>query len=303
MFLGSSRPNSSIMAKKRSFHISVLGSRLTSVVGVTLVLVLLGVAAIMTCAARKATDNVRRNMGFTIKMETGAQGADINAMKKFLAEAPFAEAYVFASADDIMAQESELIGEDIMMLVDENPYGAEFDVRVRPDRACSDSIAIISASVAARSGVDEVLTDTGVIDSVNRNIARLTWIMLAVATALLVISFVLINNTVSLAVYSRRFVIHTMRLVGATGAFIRRPFLAAGALTGLISGCAAAAILAIAQAYAMRSDAALAGTLDWATSGAIYALLVLAGIAICLLASAFATNRYLRSDIDDYYMN
>ena len=121
------------MAKKRSLHISVLGSRLTSVVSVTLVLVLLGVAAIMTMAARNATDNVRRNMGFTVKMERGVADSGINAMKKTLATAPYAESFVYAGADDILAEESEIIGEDIMLLVDENPYGAGFDVRVAPN--------------------------------------------------------------------------------------------------------------------------------------------------------------------------
>lgn len=291
------------MAKKRSLHISVFGSRITSVVSVTLVLILLGIVAVMSGATRTATDNVRRNMGFTVKMEQGTGSAEINAMKRFLSAAPFAETYVFAGADEILAAESELIGEDIMLLVDENPYGAEFDVRVRPDRACGDSITVISTQISAMAGVAEVLTDTGIIDSVNNNIARLTWIMLAVAAALLIISFVLINNTVSLAVYSRRFIIHTMRLVGATGSFIRRPFLAAGAVTGLVSAGIASGVLAVMQAYAMRSDAALAGVLDWRLSGLIYIMLGITGVAICLLASAFATNRYLRSDIDDYYMN
>lgn len=291
------------MAKKRSLHISVLGSRLTSVVSVTLVLVILGVAAVMTLAARTATDNVRRNMGFTVKMERGISDTRINAMKKALASAPYAESFVYAGADDILAQESEIIGEDIMLLVDENPYGAEFDVRVRPDWACGDSIIVLAERIRVMEGVDDVETDTSVIDSVNTNIARLTWIMLAVAAALLIISFVLINNTVSLAVYSRRFVIHTMRLVGATGAFIRRPFLAAGALTGLTAAIIASGILAGAQAYAMHADAALAANLSWAASAAIYAALIVVGVLICLLASVFATNRYLRSDIDDYYMN
>ena len=297
------------MAKKRSQHISILGSRITSVVSVALVLVLLGVAALMTSAARKATDNVRRNMGFTIKMERGMGADEINNMKKRLAKAAYVESFVYASPDEILAQESEIIGEDIMALVDENPYGAEFDVKVRPQWAHSDSIASIALSVGSAKGVEDVLTDTGVIDSVNRNISRLTWIMLAVAAALLAISFVLINNTVSLAVYSRRFVIHTMRLVGATGAFIRacrgaNPIrIKAGAATGLVASIAASAVLAVAQAYPMRSDAALAGVLDWRTSAIVYALLAAIGIIICLLASAFATNRYLRSDVDDYYMN
>ena len=291
------------MAKKRSVHISVFGSRITSVVSVALVLILLGMAAVLTIAARKTTDRVRRDMGFTVKMEHGATAAQINSIKKLLADAPYAESYVYAGADEILAQESEVIGEDILALVDENPYSAEFDVRMRPDRANSDSITAIAAVISKREGVDEIVTDIGVIDSLNANIARLTWIMLAVAAALLVISFVLINNTVSLAVYSRRFIIHTMRLVGATGSFIRRPFLATGAFTGFVAAVGATVVLALMQAYAMRIDPALAQTMDWNTSIVIYALLTLTGIAICLIASAFATNRYLRSDIDEYYMN
>lgn len=291
------------MAKKRTLQISVLGSRVTSIVSVTLVLVLLGITALMTCAARKATDNIRRNMGFTVKMEQGASASDINAMKKQLGSARYVDAFVYAGPDEILAQESEVIGEDIMQLVDENPYGAEFDVRVKAEHADGDSISAICALLAERGGVEEVLTDTGIIDSVNHNLRRLTWIMLAVAAALLVISFVLINNTVSLAVYSRRFVIHTMRLVGATAAFIRRPFLGAGALTGLFAAVAASLLLAALQAYALRTDPALAGVLSWRDSAVVYGLLLATGVCICLLASAFATNRYLRRSIDDYYMN
>lgn len=291
------------MAQKRSHHISVFGSRATSVVSVALVLILIGLVALMSGAARAATDNLRSNLGFTVKMEREASAADINSLKRHLSAARYAETYVYAGADDILAQEAEIIGEDIMQLVDENPFGAEFDVRLRPAYACGDSIERIVNSLSSLPGVEDVLTDTGVIDSVNHNISRVMLIMLAVAAALLVISFVLINNTVSLAVYSRRFIIHTMRLVGATAAFIRRPFIKAGAFNGLLSAIIACVVLAAAQAWVMQSDPALASVLDWRVSAVIYVALVITGVLICLLASAIATTRYLRSDIDDYYMN
>lgn len=291
------------MVQKRSLHISVFGSRVTSVVSVALVLVLLGMAAVLTVAAHKVTDRVRQDMGFTVKMEHDAPDRAINDIKKLLTDAPFAESFVFAGADEILALETEIIGEDIVSLVDENPYSAEFDVKVRTRWANSDSINSVSKQILKQRGVEEIITDSSVIDNLNANIARLTWIMLAIALALLVISFVLINNTVSLAVYSRRFIIHTMRLVGAKGSFIRRPFLAAGAMTGFAASIAAIAILAIIQAYAIRIDPVLAGTMCWHTSTLIYILLTIAGIGICLVAAAFATNRYLRSNIDEYYMN
>ena len=291
------------MTQKRSHHISVFGSRATSVVSVALVLILIGLVALMTGAARVATDDLRRDLGFTVKMEHGASTTQLNNVKRYLAAAPFAETFVYAGADDILAQEAEIIGEDIMLLVDENPYGAEFDVRLRPAYACSDSISGIVERISTLQGVEDVLTDTGVIDSVNHNLTRLMWIMLAVAAALLVISFVLINNTVSLSVYSRRFIIHTMRLVGATAGFIRRPFIKAGAMNGLVAACVACGVLAAVQAWVMNSDPALATVLDWRVSAMIYVALIILGMLICLLASAFATTRYLRSDIDDYYMN
>ena len=291
------------MKQKRAVHISVFGSRITSVVSVTLVLILLGLTALIATSAKEATDAVRRNLGFTIKMEQGVQPGDINAIKKMLSGAIYADSYVYASADEILAQESEIIGEDILLLVDENPYGAEFDVHMASKYASSDSIEKIADSLAGLPGVEDIITDTSVINTVNDNIRRLTWIMLAVAAALLVISFVLINNTVSLAVYSRRFIIHTMRLVGATGSFIRRPFLMAGIVTGLISAVCASIILAAAQAYAMKIDPAIAATLNWRSGCIIYICLAIVGVALCLIASAFATNRYLRTTIDEYYMN
>ena len=133
--------------------------------------------------------------------------------------------------------------------------------------------------------VDEVVTETAVVDSVNSVLSRTSVVLIAIAAALLIISFVLINNTVSLAVYSRRFITHTMKLVGATGAFIRRPFLLAGAATGAIAAAAACAILAGLRAYAAN-----------------FAGLFAAGLLICLAASALSTNRYLRADYDEMFM-
>ena len=146
------------------------------------------------------------------------------------------------------------------------------------------------------------MTQATVVDSVNSFLNRLSVVLLAIAAALLVISFVLINNTVSLAVYSRRFIIHTMKLVGATGAFIRRPFLLAGAGTGAIAGVAAAAILAGIRAYGATFDPIVDVLLPWWTMAWLLAAVILAGVVICVLASIFATNRYLRADYDEMFM-
>lgn len=204
------------MSKRRIKHISTLGSQLTSIISVTLVLVLLGLTALGGIAVRSLTDDVRRNLGFTVKMKNDVNDGELNEMKRFLAEAPFCESYVYLSAESIMEEESRSMGENIYELLDTNPFSAEFDVVLVRDYANADSIAALSERLPAVAGVDEVLTEGAVIADVDTAFNRLRIVLLTVSGALLLISFVLINNTVSLSIYSRRFLIHTMKLVGAT---------------------------------------------------------------------------------------
>lgn len=290
------------MTKRRSARISTLGSRLTSVISVALVLLVLGALAMVLAASDSLGDQVRANMGFIVKMEPGAPDASVAAIKKRITSAPFVERFVFASPDDIMAEESEAMGENLAELVDDNPYGAEFDIKVRPQWAEGDSINALAARLELLDGVEHVVTETAVVDSVNSVLRRLGWALLAIAAALLVISFVLINNTVSLAVYSRRFIIHTMKLVGATGAYIRRPFLAAGAITGVVAAAIAIALLAGLRAYISSLDPAAASLVSWRLMALIFAGLLVAGVLICTLASMLATNRYLRASYDEMFL-
>lgn len=290
------------MAQRRSNRISTFGSQLTSVVSVTLVLLILGVLAVVGIAGQSGADMLKSNLGFIAKVERNAPETELNRLKKYFAEAPFVASYVFSSADEILATESEYLGDDISALVDVNPYGAEFDVKVKPEYASVDSIEAISTAVSADSAVEEVLTESSMIAAVNSTLGRITWILLAIAAALLVISIVLINNTVHLAVYSRRFVIHTMKLVGATGAFIRRPFIVAGALNGLFSAAIASVLLVAMIAYGASVDPLLASAFSIKLCTVVIIGLFIVGVVICTIASLFATNRYLRANYDDMFM-
>lgn len=287
---------------KRSAKISTFGSQLTSVISVTLVLLILGILAMTLEASRRMADDIRSNLGFVVKLEPESTDADINRIKAAVASLPAVQSFVYASPDNILADESELMGQDIAGMLDENPFGAEFDIKVKPEYAAGDSIAALAAAFEADQAVAEVVTEMAVIDSVNSVISRLSVVLLAIAAALLIISFVLINNTVSLAVYSRRFIIHTMKLVGATGAFIRRPFILAGVATGAVAATVAIALLAGARAYASDYDAMVERALPWSSMAWIFAAVALAGLIICALASTIATNRYLRADYDEMFM-
>lgn len=279
-----------------------MGSQLTSVISVALVLVILGILAMTLAGSRRLADDIRSNIGFVAKLAPESTSADVERVKGRIEALPGVQSYVFASPENILDEESRLLGQDISEMLDENPFGAEFDIKMKPEYASGDSIAAVSGVLAGDASVEEVVTETAVVDNVNSVLRRLSAVLLAVAAALLIISFVLINNTVSLAVYSRRFIIHTMKLVGATGAFIRRPFLAAGAVTGLTASAVAIALLAGARGYAATFDPVVAEILPWNLMGLIFAGVVVAGLVICTAASAIATNRYLRSGYDEMFM-
>lgn len=289
------------MKDKRLAKISTFGSQITSVISVALVLVILGILAMALQASRSLSDNIRGNMGFVVKLAPTATDADINRVKSAVGATPGVASFVFASPESILAEESRLMGEDYAKLLDENPFGAEFEIKMKPDYATGDSIAAVSARIAADAAVMETVSESAVVDSVNSVLRRLSVVLLAIALALLIISFVLINNTVSLAVYSRRFIIHTMKLVGATGGFIRRPFVLAGVATGAIASAVAIALLAGVRAYASTFDASVDEILPWQSMAMIFVAVTLAGLLICTAASAIATNRYLRTSYDDMF--
>lgn len=290
------------MTRKPTARISTFGSRLTSIVSVTLVLLILGILAMTLCSSATMGENIRQNIGFIVKIDRDAPATEISRLKRELSTARFTESMMYTDAADILRQESELMGQSIDSLLEENPFGSEIDIKVKPAYANSDSIAAIAMRMEIVPSVDEVVTETAVVDDINSALSRLSLLLGAIALALLVISFVLINNTVSLAVYSRRFIIHTMKLVGATGSFIRRPFLLAGLATGAIASAGACLVLAGLRIYGSDLDPIFDTLLPWSMMWLIFTGIFVIGLLICLVASAFATNRYLRADLDDMYM-
>lgn len=290
------------MAEKRSRRISTLGSRLTSLVSVALVLFMLGIAAMLGLVGKGLTDEVRRNLGFIIKLERDMTEGSTNTLKQALLADVAIERFTYTGADDILAQEREFLGEGVAELLDSNPYAAEFDVKVRPAYSTPDSIAALVDRYNALAGVQEIITESTVIEGVDSTLRRAATVVLIVAGVLLIVSVALINNTVSLSVYGRRFVIHTMKLVGATGGFIRRPFVLAGAVNGLVAGLCASAVLVGARLYISGLDPTVDSSLNWGVMAFLCAVLILVGIAICAFTAMFATNRYLRASYDEMFL-
>ncbi len=293
------------MAKKKISKISTLGSRITAIVSVTLVLLLLGMMMIGALVAGEASRALRSEVALIVKLDLQTSDQEVALFKRYVDEVPWAASSMYTSPADVLAKEMEH-NADIIELLDENPYSGEFEIKLAPAYACSDSIAKVCRLVESLEYVDHVVAPAEIADGISRVVSRGQLILGCAAAALLLISVVLIYNTVSLSVYSRRMVIQSMKLVGATPAFIRAPFVWSGIASGLIAATAASALLCALRLWADAPAAqvgveALEFALPWTHVAGICAALYVAGAAICGLSSLLAANRYISATTDDYY--
>lgn len=289
------------MANQRNKILSTFTAQLTSTVSVALVLMLLGIIALLGLGGASVTRDLREHVGFNIILAENAGEAQVNVLKQRFTTAPYVASVSYFSPEDALHKWEQDTGEDLMKLLGVNPFSGELEIKVKPDYATTDSLRRVTSGLTALPYIHEVVMHDDLIDAINANVKSLALLLTIIAAALLFISVALINNTVRLSVYARRFIIHTMKLVGARPGFIRRPFVTINIVSGLIAGAIAAAILAGALAYLHDADGNMATALPWETAWPVFALLPVAGILICGLASWFATNKYIRLTYDDMF--
>ena len=290
------------MAKQQKSKISYFQSNITATVSVALVLILIGVTAFLGLSARTMSRELKENMGFSIVLKTDATDADIAGLKAIFAKAPYVAKTTFISKDQALEQWQKDTGENLVETFGVNPLSAEFQVNVKANYAEIGKLKSIQAQLMHQSGVEDIALYETEVETTNKNIGNITIVLLFVAALLVFISFALINNTVRLTVYSRRFLIHTMKLVGAKPGFIRRPFVVQNMLNGLIA--AAVACLVFVGSYFAAQDivGGLVGTMfNELEVAAVFVGLALAGVVICGIAAFFAANKYFRLNYDDLF--
>lgn len=289
------------MEKRPNKGISTFSAQITATISVALVLLLIGIVAMLGIAAHSITRNIKENIGFDIVLTDTATDAEVNQLKSKWTASPYTASVRYYSKEDALMNWEEETGENLMDVLGINPFSGELEVKVKADYASSDSINKIITPLKSLPYVHEVNVHTELVDSINRNINSVSLILIIITCALLFISFALINNTVRLTVYSRRFIIHTMKLVGATGSFIRRPFINANVVSGIVSALIASAILAGTLYYLQGIDSGIASAITWPQAACVFAGILIIGIIICAVAALFATNKYLRLDYDDMF--
>lgn len=287
-------------SKRKSKHISTLGTQVASTISVALVLLILGVLASLHVATGRFAASVLGNVSLVVRVNPATDAEAVSRLGSLLEAAQWSTSVSYLSADDVLRQEMEYNAE-ALQLIEENPYSAEFEINVAPRYVHADSIAAVTDFIEGFDCVEEVISQTELIKELGNASAKLSLILTLVAAVLLVISVVLIFNTVSIAVYGRRFVIRTMQLVGATSGFIRRPFILSSLLTGFLAAVIASAALVAGQMYVFSLADTLAVPLGWADTAAICFMLLLLGMAICGLSAWVATGKYLRASYDNLY--
>ena len=291
------------MKPQKEFKISNWAVHMTTGVSVTLALLTLGLIAMIWIAANAESKRMMEKIEISVVLADDVSESRAKEICVALEKTRFANNVTLISKEEALNSWKEATGEDLEHVFGVNPLSPEISFTVANEFSSVKGIEGIRKSVSEVNGVAEVGTpDSRLIETMNSNIKKLTLAFTVLAAIMLVISFVLINNTVRLSIYSKRFTIHTMQLVGATNGFIRRPFIASNALVGAVSGFISAGLLSsLLAASASLGFQELTYLIDWLWMGILDVCLIVGGALICALAALLATTHHLRQDYEDLF--
>ena len=282
---------------RRRYHSSVA----TTVVSITLVLVMLGLLALTVFHAKKLSDYVKENIGFRVYIKEDAPVEDIILLQKRLETSNFIKSSKYISPEEAARELTTELGEDFIDFLGYNPLPPSIDLRVKAGYANVDSLEVIEGWLMQELIVKEVFYQKSLVHLINKNIRRISIVLLGFSGLLLLIAMALINNTIRLSVYSKRFIIRTMKLVGATRGFISRPFILTGVLQGFYSAIFAIILLATILYFLMQQVPELVGLYDMYIYLAVFGLVILTGIFLAWVSTFFAVRKYLKMNEDDLY--
>ncbi|MCD7899668.1 MAG: permease-like cell division protein FtsX [Bacteroides sp.] len=274
---------------------------ITSTISTMLVLLLLGLVVFFILGAGNLSIFVRENFTFSILINDDMKEADIMILQKKLEREPFVKESTYISKQQALREQTEAMGTDPQEFLGYNPFKASIEIKLNSHYANPDSIAVVERVIKRESNVGEILYQKELINAVNDNIRNISIILLILAGILAFISFALINNTIKLAVYAKRFLIHTMKLVGASWGFIRRPFLVRNFWIGVIAALFANMILVGAAYWLILYFPDLIRVVTPEIMLLVIVAVMAFGIIITYTCAYFSVNRYLRMKNDALY--
>lgn len=282
---------------KKSFKIQTFSVYIST----TLVLLLFGVMCMLFVTARSLSDHVRQNLTVSVVMSGKAKEADILKTKQRLEKKRYITNVSYISKEQVLEEQKRELGTDPVEFLGYNPYEASLELSMKPEYANTDSLEKIGKELQAIKDVSEVIYHKELIETINSNIHKISAVMLVFLGLLTLISWSLIGNMVRLSIYSQRFLLHTMKLVGATWGFIRRPFVLHNLYIGMLSGIMANIILGFGVYLFIQKEPGATSIFSAENLTAVGCAVMLFGVIITVLCAYTSVNRFLRMRGNDLY--
>ncbi|WP_339735504.1 ABC transporter permease [uncultured Sunxiuqinia sp.] len=289
--------------KKRPARLKrrLIKSYLTSTISITLVLFLVGMMSLLILNAGRLSDYVREHVGFTLVLNDDVREAEILRLQKILSATDYVKDTRYVNKEEAAEQLTKDLGEDFVGFLGFNPLFSSLDIKLHAEYMQQDSLVILENSFLAYPQVKEVYYQRDLVRIINENVKRISLFLMVFSVLLLFIFSTLINNTIRIAIYSQRFIIHTMKLVGATRSFIRRPFILKNIGYGIL-GALLANLSILGLIFSYRQD--FEGIFDpqqVGTIGLVFGIVFIFGVLISWLSTYFSVNKYLRIRYDELF--
>lgn len=273
----------------------------TLCISTTMVLILLGLVVFSVLTAHNLSNYVKEHLTVTVMLGDTVSTNDAHRLCRELYHRPYAHNIDYVSKEQALKDQTEAMGSDPSEFLGMNPFVATLELQLNSDYANRDSLAWIAAELRKNPKVSDVAYQEDLMDKVNKNLQKVSLVLLVLALLLTFISYSLVNNTVRLRVYSQRFLIHTMKLVGASWGFIRRPFMYTGLVVGLVAALLACIVLGAGVWSLYQYEPNLTFIITWQVLAATGIAVLLFGLVITSLCSYISVNRFLRMRAQELY--
>jgi cell division transport system permease protein len=284
-----------------SLNRRILSSSASVVISLSLVLFVVGLLGLVLINAQRLSNYVKENIGFTIMLKEGVNEMEIINFQKILDAADFAKSSTFISKEQATKDLQNDLGEDFVSFLGYSPLLSSVDVKLNASYANTDSLAVIKTELNDYPVVHTIFYQENLIDKLNSNVNRLSFFLLSFCLLLFIIAFALINNTIRLSVYSKRFLIRTMRLVGATNSFIQKPFLVKGIYQGIYSSIFAIFMLIGSIQLIQSETASMLNITDLKIIGFIFILIFIFGFFLSWISTFFAVRKFIKQNESELY--
>ncbi len=279
---------------KNTSWLRIINSYVTATFSITLLLFLLGIITILYISSHQLEKYVKENISFNIFLKEGSNELEVLKLQKLLDSKAYVKSTKYVTREMAAEVLKADLGESFLELLDENPLPPSIEVKYHADYAVPDSINKIEKEITQYPIVDEVYYQKDLLYVIYNNLTRISFFVFIISLLLLIIAIALINNTIRLLIYSRRFLIKTMQLIGATRTFIRKPYILKSMLQGLIAAILACSLLTMLVYYLQNEVSEVLSLFNVEILGLTYAVIISSGLIISFLSSYFAVNKYLR---------